>query len=146
MRSINQAGIDMIKSFEGCKLEAYKDQVGVVTIGYGDTGPDVVEGLTITQEEANQRLSHKLEQFCSGVSKYVTAEVNDNQFAALVSFAYNLGLGSLQHSTLLALLNAGNASGAASQFLVWDKAGGKVSDGLLRRRTAEQALFLKEEA
>ena len=137
----NAAGIALIQQFEGLRLAAYQDVVGVWTIGYGHTGPDVRAGQTITQAQATALLQQDLSRFEAGVSRLVTVPLNGNQFSALVSFSYNLGLGSLQGSTLLRLLNARDYAGAAGQFPLWDKAGGKALPGLLRRRQAEQALF-----
>jgi len=145
MRQINQLGLDMIKTFEGFSATAYLDMVGVPTIGYGSTigvtKQDVENGRTVTEEQAEQMLLAELSSHEVTVSQCVTVDVNDNQFAALVSFAYNLGDGSLRGSTLLRLLNSGDYAGAASEFPKWDHAGGKVVDGLLRRRLAEQSLF-----
>ena len=138
---MNEAGIDLIRQFEGCRLTAYKDIVGVWTIGYGATGDDVCEGLEWTQAQANERLASDLTQFESGVKELVDCELNDNQFSALVCFSYNLGLGSLKSSTLLKKVNDSDFSGAADEFLRWDRAGGQVVPGLLRRRQAERALF-----
>ncbi|GLU31193.1 lysozyme [Trinickia caryophylli] len=137
----NQAGLALIKQFEGLRLIAYQDVVGVWTIGYGHTGSDVTPGLVITQSQADQMLCGDLAGFETGVSKLVTVALNENQFSALVSFSYNLGLGNLGSSTLLRLLNAGDYQGAAAQFPRWNRAGGKVYDGLTKRRLAEQALF-----
>ncbi|OHX15768.1 muraminidase [Chromobacterium amazonense] len=137
----NTAGINLIKQSEGLRLSAYQDQVGVWTIGYGHTGPDVAAGLTISADQAEQLLQGDLARFEQGVSALVTVLLNANQFSALVSFSYNLGLGNLQSSTLLKLLNQGDYQGAAGQFPLWDKAGGNVLPGLQKRRLAEQALF-----
>ncbi|QEL55978.1 lysozyme [Chromobacterium paludis] len=135
-------GINLIKQFEGLKLTAYQDSVGVWTIGYGHTGTDVQPGQTISSDQAEQLLRQDLVRFEQGVGKLVKTPINQNQFDALVSFSYNLGLGNLQSSTLLRLLNQGDYQGAAGQFPLWDKAGGKVLPGLQKRRQAEQALFL----
>lgn len=144
---INKEGLDLIKEFEGLKLKAYLDVVGVPTIGYGCTNgvskEDVANGRTITEAEAEAFLLKELVQFEQGVPKYVTVPLNENEFSALVSFSYNLGLGSLQKSTLLQMLNSGDRSGAAAQFLRWNKAGGKEYAGLTRRRQAEKDLFEK---
>lgn len=137
----NAAGLALIKQFEGLRLNAYQDMVGVWTIGYGHTGPDVTPGLVINQQQAEQLLSSDLTRFETGVSRLVSVALNPNQFSALVSFSYNLGLGSLQSSTLLRLLNMGDYAGAAAQFPRWDRAGGREVAGLLRRRQAEKALF-----
>jgi lysozyme len=140
---INQEGLNMVMSFEGLRLTAYQDSVGVWTIGWGHTGPDVKPGLTITRDKAESLLRQDLSRFEAGVSRLVKAPISSNQFSALVSFSYNVGLGALGSSTLLRLLNQGNYQGAADQFPVWDKAGGQVLAGLAKRRAAERALFLK---
>lgn len=132
---------ELIKSFEGLELEAYLCPADIWTIGYGHTG-NVKEGDSITKEEAEALLDKDLQTFRNGVKRLVKVPLNENQFGALVSFAYNLGLGSLQNSTLLKMLNAGDYTGAADQFLRWNKSGGKVLTGLVRRREAERAVFL----
>lgn len=137
----NEAGIALIKSFESLRLRAYQDQVGVWTIGYGSTA-GVQPGMIITEDQADQMLRADLSEAEAAVSKWVTATLSENEFSALVSFTFNLGAGSLQSSSLRKMLNAGNRKGAADQFLVWDRAGGKEVDGLERRRKAERALFL----
>lgn len=142
MRTINQAGLDLIKSFEGCKLDAYLDSVGVPTIGYGSTGSDIALGLSWTQQECEDRLAHDVTKFCAKVESLVTTQVTDNEFAAMVCFAYNLGAGALAGSTLLKKVNANDKASAADEFLKWDHAGGKILLGLTRRRQAERALFL----
>lgn len=147
MRYTNQAGIDLIKSFEGFKATAYLDIVGVPTIGYGTTEgvtkDDVKNGRTITQAHGEELLKAHLAKVESGINQLVKIQINDNQFSALACFAYNLGLGALEKSTLLSLLNAGDVTGAADQFLRWDHAGGKQVPGLTRRRQAERSLFLQ---
>jgi lysozyme len=137
----NRAGLSLIRQFEGLRLIAYVDAVGILTIGYGHTGADVKSGLVITQAQADKLLSDDLARFESGVGRLVTVPLNGNQFSALVSFSYNLGLGNLQSSTLLRLLNQHDYDAAAQQFPRWDKAGGRPLPGLLKRRQAEQALF-----
>lgn len=138
----SQAGVDLIKSFEGCRLKAYKDIVGVVTIGYGHTGDDIYENQIISQDEADQLLLDDLCIFEKGVTSFVSCPLTQNQFDALVSFSYNLGLTALKTSTLLKKLNNEDYGEAADEFLKWDKAGGVVVPGILRRRQLEQALFL----
>ena len=133
----------LIKEFEGCKLKAYKCPAGIWTIGYGHTGNDVYEGKTITQQEAEVILENDLKRFVDGVDKLVTVQLTRNQLGALVSFAFNVGLGNFRSSTLLKILNQGRYADAAEQFLRWDKAGGKVLPGLTKRRHAERTLFLK---
>jgi lysozyme len=140
---ISKVGLELIKSFEGCRLHAYHDVVNVLTIGYGSTGSHVKEGMTITQKEAEALLLKDLSRFEAGVDKAVTVELNQNQFDALVSFSFNLGLGNLGKSTLLKLVNQKRFHEAAGEFHKWNKAGGHVLTGLTRRREAERDLFLK---
>ncbi|MBP1008361.1 lysozyme [Enterobacter hormaechei] len=139
-------GIALIKQFEGCKLTAYQDSVGVWTIGYGWTQPvdgkPIRAGMTIKQETAERLLKTGLVSYESDVSRLVKVGVTQGQFDALVSFTYNLGARSLSTSTLLRKLNSGDYAGAADEFMRWNKAGGKVLNGLTRRREAERALFL----
>lgn len=143
---ISNNGINLIKQFEGCKLTAYQDSVGVWTIGYGWTQPvegkTVAKGMTITQQKASDLLTEGVAQYEKGVTNLVTVPVNQNQFDALVDFAYNLGVNALKGSTLLKKLNAGDYAGAANEFPKWNKAGGKELAGLTRRREAERSLFL----
>ncbi|MGN2526290.1 lysozyme [Escherichia coli] len=142
----SEKGISLIKEFEGCKLTAYRDSVGVWTIGYGWTQPvdgkPIRAGMTIKQETAERLLKTGLVSYESDVSRLVKVGLTQGQFDALVSFTYNLGARSLSTSTLLRKLNAGDNAGAADEFLRWNKAGGKVLNGLTRRREAERALFL----
>lgn len=142
----SEKGIALIKEFEGCKLTAYQDSVGVWTVGYGWTQPvdgkPIRAGMTIKQETAERLLKTGLVSYESDVSRLVKASLTQGQFDALVSFTYNLGARSLSTSTLLRKLNAGDYAGAADEFLRWNKAGGKVLSGLTRRREAERALFL----
>jgi lysozyme len=142
MRKINESGRNLIKSFEGLELSAYQDSVGVWTIGFGHTR-GVKEGQTITEAGAERLLEDDLSGFEKGVEAAVTVPLTDNQFAALVSFAFNLGLGSLRSSTLLKKLNAGKYLEAADEMLRWNRAGGVVLRGLTKRRAMERALFLK---
>nr|WP_269841900.1 lysozyme [Enterobacter asburiae] len=139
-------GIALIKKFEGCKLTAYQDSVGVCTIGYGWTQPvdgkPIRVGMTIKQETAERLLKTGLVSYESDVSRLVKVGLTQGQFDALVSFTYNLGARALSTSTLLRKLNAGDYAGSADEFLRWNKAGGKVLNGLTRRREAERALFL----
>ena len=142
---LSQAGLDLIKRFEGCRLKAYQDAVGIWTIGYGHTGPNVYEGLTITQKQADDILAQDVGRFASGVAANVNVSITQSEFDALVSFAFNVGLGAFKTSTLLKLLNDNaDRKVVASQFLRWNKADGKVLDGLTKRRNAEKALFLSK--
>lgn len=137
---ISQKGIDLIKSSEGLRLEAYQDSVGVWTIGYGTTR-GVKAGMKISMAQAEEYLKADVARFEPELAALVKVPLNQNQWDALMSFVYNLGSANLSSSTLLKLLNAGNYSGAAEQFPRWNKAGGKELAGLTKRRNAEQALF-----
>lgn len=137
----SQKGIDLIKKFEGCRLEAYKCPAGVWTIGYGHT-KGVQNGQKITQAQAEEFLIEDLKVYEKAVESCVKVPLSQNQFDALVSFCYNCGSGALKTSTLLRLLNEGKYSEAGEQFLRWNKAGGKVLVGLTRRREEERELFL----
>lgn len=123
-------------------MQAYQDSVGIWTIGYGHTGPDVFEGVTISQEQADRLLAVDLERFARTVEFAVTVPVGQHEFDALVSLTFNIGGGAFRKSTLLKKLNAGDRAGAAAQFARWNKAGGKTLAGLTRRRAAEAKLFL----
>jgi lysozyme len=138
---ISQVGLDLIKDFEGCELTAYQDIVGVWTVGYGSTGGDVCKGLTITQQEAENRLRRHLERTEAAIERMVDVPLTQGEFDALCSFCYNLGENALKTSTLLKKLNASDYDGAAEQFERWNKAGGKEVAGLTRRRQAERRLF-----
>ena len=143
-RQINRAGEQLIQAFEGCELEAYLDVAGIPTIGWGHTGPEVKLGQTITQAEADRLFDVDTDRFEAAVDK-LAGKATDNQFAALVSFAYNLGESALANSTLLREHKAGRFDSAAAQFLRWNKA--KVRGvlvpvkGLTRRREAEALLY-----
>lgn len=136
----SQNGINLIKQFEGCKLKAYKCPAGRWTIGYGHTN-GVKSGQTITQAKAEEYLKNDLVIYEKGVENVVKVKLNQNQFDALVSFSYNVGLGALRTSTLMKKLNAKDYTGAANEFPRWNKSNGKVLSGLTRRRAAEQKLF-----
>ena len=137
-------GIALIKKFEGCELEAYQCSAGVWTIGYGHT-KDVVEGKIITQEQAEEMLIDELHEYENYINDYVTVALSQNQFDALVSWVYNLGPANLKASTLLKVLNQGEYEDVPTQIKRWNKAGGKVLEGLIRRREAEACLFQGKE-
>lgn len=142
---LNQRGIDLIKSFEGCRLKAYPDPATggePWTIGWGHAGPEVHQGLVWTQQQADECLANDLAKFSSQIKPLIHFNLTDNQFSALISLAYNIGIGNFQHSTLLKLINVGVIAKAKDEFEKWDKAGGKEMPGLLRRRLAERTLFL----
>lgn len=137
-------GLKLIQSFEGLRLNAYDDGVGVWTIGYGTTvinGVKVKRGDTCTLEQAKSYMKDDLKRFEAAVNK-VTVPLNQNQFDALVSLSYNIGTGAFSNSTLVKKLNKGDYKGAADQFDVWVKAGGKRMQGLVNRRKKEKELFL----
>lgn len=140
---IGAKGLALIKEFEGCELTAYKDPVGILTIGYGSTGPHVKPGMTITEAEAEALLKKDLARFESAVNKLTGGKVTQDQFDSLVAFAFNVGegAGGLKTSTLLREHNAGDFAEAAEQFKRWNRAGGRVLAGLTRRRAAEAALY-----
>jgi lysozyme len=140
--SYSDKGLALTEQFEGLRLDAYQDSVGIWTIGYGHTGPDVHPRLTITEEQAAQLLLKDVAGAVASVNHLVTVVLTQNQFDALVDFAFNVGAAKLANSTLLRELNAGNFDAAAAQFPLWCHAGGVVLPGLLQRRQATQALFL----
>lgn len=134
-------GKALIESFEELRLAAYLDQRGIPTIGYGHTA-GVKMGDTCTQDQADAWLAEDAQAAANGVEKSLQVFCTQNQFDALVSFTFNVGVGAEAHSTLAKLMNAGDIQGAADQFLVWDHVNGVPNAGLLRRRQAERTLFL----
>jgi lysozyme len=132
---------DLIRRFEGLRLEAYQDVVGVWTVGFGTTR-GVEPGMVITKEQAEAMLRTEVARIEQMIDGMITAPVTRGQFDACVSFAYNLGCGNLMKSTVLKKVNARDPS-AAAEFLRWDRAGGKVLAGLTRRRQAERELFIE---
>lgn len=144
-RKINAAGLALVKSFEGCKLDSYRCAAGVATVGYGHTGPDVRIPMTITPERAEELLEQDLARFETGVEALTEGvPTDDNQFAALVSLAFNIGLSAIATSTVLKRHRLGNKMGAANAMLMWNRGGGRVLAGLSRRREAERKLYLGE--
>tara|TARA_Y100001937_G_C7100240_1_gene322144 strand:- start:547 stop:990 length:444 start_codon:yes stop_codon:yes gene_type:complete len=137
---ISAEGLDLIKHFEGLELEAYKCPAGVWTIGYGHT-KDVQEGDTWSESHADHMLEVEMEEYENYIHNLVTCPLSQNQFDALVSWVYNLGSSNLQASTLLKRLNAGDYPDVPNQIKRWNKAGGKVLEGLVRRREAEASMF-----
>ena len=138
-------GIDLIKQYEGLSLKPYKPvpTETYLTIGYGHYGVDVTADMRLTKVEAEELLKKDLVKYEGFVNDFVKVELNQNQFDSLVSFTYNLGGGALQKSTLLDKLNQRDFIGASKEFLKWNKAGGKILQGLVKRRASECALFLK---
>ena len=141
--NVSPAGRELIERNEGCRLEAYQDIVGVWTIGYGHI-EGVYEGQTITQEEADQMLSDDLDNnYGPKVEAALDgADTTQGQFDAMVSLAYNVGTGGFAKSTVCQLHKEGDYEGAADAFLMWNKAGGRVVAGLVRRRTEERQVYL----
>jgi GH24 family phage-related lysozyme (muramidase) len=143
---INDAGLKLIERWEGLRLKAYQDVIGVWTIGYGHTSaagqPYVRPGMVITQLEAEQILARDLDDTEKDVASLLKRTPTPNQFAAMVSLAFNIGGGNFRKSTVLAMFNRGNLSVAADAFRKWNKSGGKVWPGLTRRREDERKLFL----
>jgi lysozyme len=133
---------EMVKQFEGCRLAAYQDPVGVWTIGWGHTGPDVHPGMRWIQRDADNALIADLARASDAVVRLKRRLLTDHQMAALISFTFNLGPDALAKSTLLKLVNDAALAAAADEFGRWDHAGGRVLPGLTARRAAERAMFL----
>ena len=136
----SDVGRELIKEFEGCKQVAYQDSVGVWTIGYGHT-KDVYEGQLAIKKSCDRFLEEDLEEFEGYVDSYVKVPLTQNQFDALVAWTFNLGPGNLSESTMLKKLNAGDYDAVPDEMRRWNKAGGEVLNGLVRRRDAEANLF-----
>ena len=147
---INRAGIDLIRRWEGCKLQAYKDVAGVWTVGYGltsragfiEVGPDT----TLTQEEAEWYLEQVVDRFARDIRPAITRQIGDNQFAAFVSLAYNIGVSAFKRSSALRHFNSGDLDKVPDAMRLWKRAGGEVVQGLVNRREAEVQLFLTPDA
>lgn len=137
---ISEEGKNLIKKFEGCELEAYKCAAGVWTIGYGHI-KTAVEGMKIDQATANELFDEEMGEYETYVNTAVTVPLSQNQFDALVSWVFNLGNGNLNASTMLKVINSGDHAGVPAQIKRWNKAGGKVLEGLIRRREAEALLY-----
>lgn len=140
----SKAGDALTKGFESCRLVAYVDPAthgNPMTIGYGCTGPGIVPGTVWTQAQADADLAAREAHLANCINAMVNVALTQGEFDALVDFGYNVGVGALQHSTLLRLLNAGDYAAAAAEFEKWDRAGGQVVAGLLRRRLAEKVEF-----
>ena len=143
MRHINEKGLELIKSFESLRLDSYRCPAGIATVGWGHTGPDVRIPMTITLEEAETLLKGDVARFERGVEAMIAnAPTTDDQFSAMVSLSFNIGLGKFATSTVLKRHKLGNHVGAANAFLMWNRAGGQILKGLMRRREAERKLYL----
>ena len=145
--AVSLFGVDLICGFEGKRLTAYDDGVGVWTIGFGTTkypnGIRVKKGDTCTLDQAKAYMQNDLKSFEQTVNNTVKVPLNQNQFDALVSLAYNIGTNAFSKSTLVKKLNSNDIRGAADQFDLWVNAGGERMQGLVNRRAKEKALFLK---
>jgi lysozyme len=141
-RHVNGMTLALIKQWEGLRLDAYRDVGGVWTIGYGHTG-DVGAGQRITEAEAGRLLRADLARFEAAVDRLVVVALSDNQFGALVSFAFNVGEGAFARSTLLRRLNAGEHEAVPAELAKWNRAGGRVVAGLANRRAAEAGLWVR---
>jgi len=145
MRKINDEGIAHLKRWEGCRLTAYKDPKGIWTIGYGHTSaagkPYVHKDMKITQQQAEEMLLRDLGQYERAVETGVKVPLTDNQFAALVSFCYNVGAGAFAKSTLLKKLNRGDYEAVPVELAKWTRSGNKRLKGLANRRAAEAGLW-----
>jgi lysozyme len=145
---VNSEGYALIKKFEGCRLKAYKCPANVWTIGYGNTfyedGMKVKEGDVITQQRAEELAKFIIDQFAVTIEPFIQKPLNDNQFSACVSLAYNIGTAGFKRSSVFRKLNVNPLDATiADSFRLWNKGGGKVLKGLVRRREAEIALYFK---
>ncbi len=138
-------GYRLIMEFEGFRASAYRDAAGVWTVGYGHTGragkPDVTAGLAITRGQAREILRRDVALFADAVAKRVKVPLTDNQFSALVSFAFNVGPGNFANSSVLAAVNRSDFEAVPRRLALWVKAGGRTLPGLVRRRAAEAQMF-----
>lgn len=139
----NSDGLNIIKSCEGCRLESYLDQGGVPTIGWGQTGPFVTIDMEITQNQADMWLSQQVQFVSAALSRMIKSSINNNQFSALVSLAYNIGTGNFSSSSALALINENMLSEVPHAISLWNKVNGAIDEGLVNRRNAEIGLFNK---
>ena len=142
--NISKEGLSLIKKFEGCEIEADLCPAGVWTIGFGHT-KDVKEGDKINKEEADYLLQEEMIEYESYINDFVEVPLNQNQFDALCSWVYNLGPTNLKNSTMLRVLNEEKYADVPQEIKRWNKAGGEVLDGLIKRREAEAKMFLGEE-
>ena len=138
--NLSQNGVALIKRFEGCKLEAYQDIVGVWTIGFGFT-KGVKPGDRMTMAECESRLLTEVREYEAAVLRACTVAPNQNQFDALVSFAWNIGIAGMSGSSVIKYHNKKDIVNAMKSFALWNKAGGKVVQGLVNRRAAEAAIY-----
>ncbi len=145
---VSAEGLNLIKRFEGLRTTSYRCPAGVWTIGYGHTSmagpPAVTSGMAISEVEASAILQRDVETFAREVEACLGVRLNDSQFSALVSFAYNVGIGNFKKSSVLAAINAGDFAAVPRRLQLWVKAAGRRLPGLVKRRAAEAELFAKE--
>lgn len=143
----SSVGINLIKEVEGLELKGYPDP-GTggkpYTIGYGHTGSDVYLGKIITEKEAEDLLVKDLKKFEDNLNKVVKVSLSQNEYDALICFMYNIGAGAFNSSTLLKKLNNNDREGASNEFKRWNKANGKILNGLVKRREKERLLFIRK--
>jgi lysozyme len=143
---ITQAGIDLIRRFEGFRGTAYRCPSGVWTIGYGHTSnagaPKVMQGMTMTEADAGKTLASDIQSFASGVRSSLQRRVSDDQFSALVSFAFNVGLDGFRSSSVKKAVDSGDFDAVPRRLGLWVKGGGRILPGLIKRRAAEAELFM----
>lgn len=143
MLGMTPVSVKALKRLEGLRLETYTDSVGINTIGYGHTSSKhAFAGNKITKAKAEELLEEDIKEAARAVDSYVTVPLSQDQRSALIMLTFNIGVPNFRKSTLLKLLNKGDYNGAADQFLVWRKAGGRVLQGLVNRRAEERAMFL----
>jgi len=146
---INAAGLEIIKSFEGYSSNVYLDPIGIPTIGYGSIWDShghrvTINHPSISKDEGEILLRNEIKHVERAIEKLTEVPLTSNEFSALCSFTYNVGSGNYQASTLRNKLNDDDYDGAADEFPKWRRAGGRILKGLVRRREAEQELFLEE--
>ena len=142
---LNENGLALLRAFEGFRAQSYRDVAGVWTIGYGHTGragpPEVTPQSRMTEPEARALMKRQAETFAKAVRSMLTRELTDDQFSALVSFAFNVGTGAFARSSVLKAVNEGRLDAVPGRLKLWVKARGRVLPGLVRRRAAEAAMF-----
>ncbi len=137
---ISEDGLELIKKFEGCETTAYQDSVGVWTIGFGHT-KGVEEGQTCSIEDAESMLANEMDEYEGYINNMVKVDLQQHEFDALVAWVYNLGPTNLGESTMLKVLNGGQFDRVPEEMNRWTRAGGKILEGLVRRRQAESLMF-----
>lgn len=146
---VNRAGLALIRKFEGLRRTAYRDAVGVWTIGYGHTSragpPRVVRGMKLSRQEAENLLAKDVEKFARKIRPMIKMPLNSNQFSALVSFAYNVGPSAFARSSVLRAINNTRFDQVPQKLSLWVKAGGSTLKELVRRRAAEAELFMSDQ-